>query len=67
MDEPKILVAHALDCWINYLETGNIILSAQDAKAQKKPYHALSKSQMELILELTRIKELVLEKGIIEE
>lgn len=36
------LVFSALNYWANYVETGEVTLSAQDAQSSKRPFNALS-------------------------
>ncbi|WP_338924352.1 hypothetical protein V0M98_32585 (plasmid) [Pseudomonas silesiensis] len=49
------LVAHALSSLANHVETGNLVLCAQDLQNQGKPCKALSEGQMELILRLRKL------------
>ena len=43
--------------WANYIETGNPVLTAQDAEKQKKPFKALSSDQMRLVVRLRELAE----------
>jgi len=54
-NEREIIVV-ALQMRTNFIETGSVVLSAEDAVAQKKPVKALSTDQMRLIV---RSRELV--------
>lgn len=51
------LRAYALKCWANYIETGDISLSAQDAQRMKKPFKALTHEQMALIVRLHKLAD----------
>jgi hypothetical protein len=51
------LIAQAVDFWANHIETGDMTLSAVEAQHRKKPFNALEKSQMQLVLRLRKISE----------
>ena len=51
------LICNALHLWANYIETRNVLLSAQDAQAQNKPFKALSTDQMKLVVRLRELAE----------
>jgi hypothetical protein len=42
----------ALSNWANYIETGDVAMSAQDAQNCKRPFNALSQDQMTFVLRL---------------
>jgi hypothetical protein len=44
------LQASAMNMWANYVETGDVNLSAQDAQNCKKPFRALDHHQMRMVL-----------------
>lgn len=41
--------------WANWIETGRLTISAEDAKNAKQPYYALSEEQMKLVIELREL------------
>jgi len=41
----------------NVIETGNPLLTAQDAAQRKKPFKALDTNQMELVVKIRRLAE----------
>ncbi len=51
---------HALNLWANYIETGNVTMSAVDASKAKKPFNALTLDQQRIVVRLRdlAIKEL---------
>jgi hypothetical protein len=49
------LIARALNLWGNWIETGNIILSAEDAQQRKLKFNALSVDQMKLVVRLREL------------
>lgn len=49
------LVRNALQMWANYIETGNVNLSAKDAQAARKPFRALGVDQMKLVIRLREL------------
>lgn len=51
------LVFYALGYWANYVETGEITLSAQDAQNAKRPFKALSQDQMVMVLRLRNLAQ----------
>lgn len=51
------MAAQALSFWANWIETGNITMSAKDAEAAKKPFKALDTHQMEKVLELRGLSQ----------
>lgn len=53
--DPRYLKYYALNYWANYIETGDLTLSAKDAKKQGKEFNALSESQMETVLTLREL------------
>jgi len=58
--EDKEHIYRALNMWKNYIETGNIVLSAADAKERGEKYNALSVDQMKFIVHLEDLKMRVL-------
>lgn len=46
------LAAHALDMWANYVETGEVSLSAKDAAERKLHFNALTLEQMKGVVRL---------------
>lgn len=53
----------ALSMRKNYIETGNVVLSAADAAEQKKPFKALTVEQMQLVIRLDRLIKLFLNRS----
>jgi hypothetical protein len=53
----KDLRYHALHQWANYIETGIISLSAQDAQNMGKKFKALSVEQMKLVIRLRELAD----------
>lgn len=51
------LIALALNNHANYIETGDISLSAIDAESMKKPFKALSRDQMKLVIRLRDLSD----------
>ena len=51
------LIRNALQMWANYIETGNLALSALDAQQAKKPFRALDLHQMKLVIRLRELAE----------
>lgn len=51
------LIRNALHMWANYIETGNIALSAKDAQQANKPFKALDLPQMKLVVRLRELAE----------
>lgn len=49
-DEQKI--GYALGLWANYIETGNILLCAEDAEKQGEKVKALNLEQMKTVVRL---------------
>lgn len=64
-DTDQAVKAHALQMWANYVETGNVLLSAEDAESQNKcrrpneriSIKALTPSQMKLVIRLRDMAE----------
>lgn len=56
MTDPE-LVSNALHLWANYIETGNVNLSATDAKQARRPFKALTTEQMEIVVRLRKLAE----------
>ena len=54
------MTAQALGFWANWIETGNILMSAKDAEAAKRPFKALDAHQMEKVLELRKLSQKIL-------
>lgn len=50
-------IAAGLNMLANFIETGDAIMSAQDASARKKPFKALDVDQMEKVVRLRRLAE----------
>ena len=48
----KSRLHYALTMWANYIETGNVVLSAFDASRQKMPVNPLSKEQTRIVYKL---------------
>ena len=48
------MISHALNMWANYIETGDVTKSAQDAQRFKEYFNALTEDQMEFILRLRK-------------
>jgi hypothetical protein len=46
------LLFYALHNWANYVETGEVTMSAKDAQNAKHPFNALSREQMAMVLRL---------------
>jgi hypothetical protein len=53
-------IVWAIGCWSNYIETGDINLSAQDAKESGKYYKALTFDQMEKLIALRKLSTKIL-------
>jgi hypothetical protein len=53
------LIANALNLWANYVESGNVLLSANDAKASNKPFRSLGLDGMTLVQRLRELAEQV--------
>lgn len=51
------LICNALQMWANHIETGNVVLSATDAKQARKPFKALDAHQMKLVIRLRELAE----------
>jgi hypothetical protein len=51
------LIANSLSMWANYVETGDMALSAIEAREQKLPYNALMVDQMKLIIRLRELSD----------
>lgn len=62
-DEEKEAIRMSLLYWANYIQTGDINLSAQDAQSMKKSFNALSDSQMEKVLFLKKLAQKVCPHG----
>ncbi len=58
------IIQFALGLWTNYIETGNISLSAQDAQDQGSKFNALSIEQMKLIVRIKTLQEDIRKKKI---
>lgn len=48
----EVLAAYALNLWANWIETGDVALSASDAKQAGRPFNAPTLDQMRLIVRL---------------
>ena len=59
LEKDSNLIFYALNMWANYIETGNVALSKQDAINCKysEVIKKLSPSQMELTLRLRKLSE----------
>jgi hypothetical protein len=55
-DEQKI--HYALNLWANYIETGNVVLCAQDAQRQGERVKALDISQMKMVIRLRELAQM---------
>lgn len=51
------LIKRALGHWANHIETGNVVLSAQDAARTGERHEALSLDQMKLVIRLRELAE----------
>lgn len=51
----KAVIIYALNMWANYIETDNVVLSAEDAKSMGKPVKVLDSDQIKFV---KRLKEL---------
>lgn len=49
--------AYALDLWANYIETGNLLISAKDAEKQKKSIKIkeLNIDQMKIVISIREL------------
>ena len=56
----RTIVATALTHWINYIQTGDITLAADDAKNLKMEIKPLNMEQMRFIVKLDEIKQKVI-------
>lgn len=54
------IAAYALNLWANYIETGDLSMSAKDAQSAGKPFNALSLEQMQAVV---RIRQLSAKMG----
>ncbi len=46
------IIAYALDLWANFIQTGELTMSAQDAERAGEPIKALSTDQMKMVIRL---------------
>ncbi len=51
---------YAYNGYANWLETGNMSLSAENAQRQMKPFNALNSNQMRMVLRLRKMAEATL-------
>lgn len=56
-ESDESLIRNALTMWANYIETGNVVLSAKDAQQARKPFKALDHQQMKLVIRLRELAE----------
>jgi len=56
-DTERADIATSLRCRANYIETGNVTLTALDLEARKKPVKALETSQMKTIVYLRELAD----------
>ena len=55
--EQKNDIKCSLQMWANYIETGDVVLTAEDAARIKKPVRALHPEQMKRIVELRELAD----------
>ena len=53
-------ISWALSMWANYIETGDVVLSAKDAENMGKKVNALGVEQMKKVVELRELVDKVL-------
>jgi hypothetical protein len=53
-EKENYMISYALNLWANYIETGDVTMSAQTAQKIKEPFNALTEDQMEFILRLRK-------------
>ena len=56
-ERDEVLVRNALQMWANYIESGNVTLSAKDAKEAGKPFRALDSYQMRMVIRLRELAD----------
>ena len=49
------LIAHALSSWANWIETGDLNISAIDAAQMDRTFNALTLDQMKLVIRLREL------------
>ena len=54
-DKDSHVKSFALNMWVNYIETGDVNLSAVDAKQMDESFNALTAEQMEFVVRLRRL------------
>lgn len=59
-NQEKLDISNALQMWANYIETGDVVLSAKDAENMGKKVKALCVEQMKKIVELRELVDKVL-------
>jgi hypothetical protein len=62
-DNERNLISQALSMWANWIETGDISLSAIDASNMKKPFNALDSYQYEIIVRLRALSANILNEN----
>lgn len=55
VESDENLIHTALQMWANYIETGNVALTAKDAQNASKPFKALDLHQMKLVIRLREL------------
>jgi hypothetical protein len=56
-------ISYALNMWANYIETGDVTVSAQTAQKLKEPFNSLTEDQMEFIVKLRKMSTKYLTRG----
>lgn len=51
-----VVIAHALSMWANYIETGDVCMSAEDAERANEKFNALSTDQMKFVIRLREME-----------
>lgn len=53
-------IYYALSLWANHIETGDIVLCAEDAKRQGREINALNPDQMKTVIRLRELAQMAL-------
>ena len=60
VDDDATIVYRSLTMYANWIETGDVLLSAVDAAGRKMPFKALDVDQMGMVVRLRRMADVVL-------
>jgi adenylate cyclase class IV len=61
-NDKRWLISQSLNMWANFIETGEVHISAKDAENMKKPFNALTLEQHEIVAKLRKLSYGVLDK-----